>query len=136
MITTLNNHEDAAQLEQGDIIKVTLNPTVGHEQQDWRPCVVLSVQAWNAATRGLILICPLTSNTNPNPNMQALWIDATQTDCGVYGSAMLDQIRSIDVVGRQAKKVGRVIDQQAIDHLSMGLSLIVGVNKSFFGDDS
>jgi len=29
-------------VRQGDIIKVDLNPTLGHEQSGYRPCVVVS----------------------------------------------------------------------------------------------
>jgi mRNA-degrading endonuclease toxin of MazEF toxin-antitoxin module len=136
MEMTMNNQQDAAQLEPGDLIKVSLDPTVGHEQQAWRPCVVLSVREWNSVTRGLVTICPLTSNRTPNPNLESLWVDPTQTDCGVFGTVMLDHVRSIDVVARGAKKVGRIIDEQVLDDIRMGMCLILGVDKTFFGEES
>ncbi len=42
-------------VKQGDIIKVDLNPTLGHEQSGYRPCVVLSNKTFNKFTNQLLV---------------------------------------------------------------------------------
>lgn len=128
---------DVGQLKQGDIIKLDLDPTVGHEQQDFRPCVVLSVAPWNKAIRGFAFVVPLTNKAHPNPNAEYPALSPEQTDCGIQGTALLDQIRSLDAIGRNGRLVGCVTDQQFIDDLRMAICLIMGVDKSFFaGEES
>ncbi len=136
-MSKLTTAVDVGQLKQGDIIKLNLDPTVGHEQQSFRPCVVLSVAPWNAAIRGFVFIVPLTSKEHPNPQAEYPTLIAEQTDCDVSGTALLDQLRSLDAVGRGGRVVGRVTDQQFIDDLRMAICLIIGVDKTFFtGEES
>jgi mRNA interferase MazF len=47
--------------DRGDVWNVTLNPTVGHEQQGTRPCLVVSVNRFNHSRAGLVVVLPLTS---------------------------------------------------------------------------
>lgn len=126
------NKDNVGRLELGDIIKLMLDPTVGHEQQEFRPCIVLSIQPWNAAIRGFVFVAPLTSTLHPNPNAKYPRLEKEQTDCDVYGTVLLDQIRSIDALGRKAKRVGKVTDLQMIDDLRMAVCLIMGVGPDFF----
>lgn len=47
------------KFERGDIVRVSLNPTPGKEQQgDFRPALVLSPAAFNAL--GVALVAPIT----------------------------------------------------------------------------
>lgn len=124
--------ETAHQLELGDIIKLDLDPTVGHEQQSKRPCIVLSVQPWNQVIRGFVFVVPLTGTVHPNPNSLYPRLEKHQTDCGVYGTALLDQIRSIDCLGRKGTLIGKVTDPQVIDDLRMSVCQIMGVGPDFF----
>lgn len=126
------NQQNVGKLNIGDIIKVDLDPTVGHEQNAHRPCIVMSVQPWNEVIRGFVFVVPLTSTLHPNPNAAYPRVEAQQTDCGIFGTALLDQIRSIDVLGRKAKLVGKVTDPQVIDDLRMSICQIMGVGPDFF----
>lgn len=43
-----------------DIIKLDLDPRIGHEQGGWRPALVLSPKIYNAKT-GLAIVVPITN---------------------------------------------------------------------------
>lgn len=126
------NKDNVVELELGDIIKLELDPTVGHEQQEFRPCIVLSVKPWNAVIRGFVFVAPLTRTVDPNPDAEYPRLQTSQNDCGAYGTVLLDQIRSIDALGRNAKLAGKVTDQQLIDDLRMAVCQIMGVGPDFF----
>ncbi len=49
-----------AGLERGDIIKVSFDPTVGHEQAGYRPALIVSASSFHKAT-GFVLCLPITS---------------------------------------------------------------------------
>ena len=52
--------------ERGDIVWITMNPTVGHEQSGRRPALVLSPAAYNGKV-GLAILCPITSQVKGYP---------------------------------------------------------------------
>ena len=49
-----------AELHRGDVIKVSFDPTIGHEQSGYRPALVLSGNVFHKAT-GFALCLPITS---------------------------------------------------------------------------
>ena len=49
-----------AQLERGDIIKVSFDPTIGHEQAGYRPALIVSASSFHKAT-GFVHCLPITS---------------------------------------------------------------------------
>jgi mRNA interferase MazF len=51
---------------RGDVIWITLNPQVGHEQAGRRPVLVLSPLSYNAKV-GLAILCPVTSQVKGYP---------------------------------------------------------------------
>lgn len=53
-------------VNQGDIIKINLNPQKGHEQAGYRPAVVISNNIFNEKTR-LAIVCPITNTNNRFP---------------------------------------------------------------------
>jgi len=48
------------ELERGDVVKVSFDPTIGHEQAGYRPALVLSGATFHKAT-GFALCLPITS---------------------------------------------------------------------------
>jgi len=92
------------KIERFDIVLVKLNPTVGHEIQKKRPCIVISPNEMNILKT--IIIAPLTSKGfdfvfRPNIYFQEK-----------NGLVLLDQIRAIDK-SRIVKKIGKVETQKA-----------------------
>lgn len=94
---------------QGDIIRVSLDPPLGHEPKKTRPVLVVSANTFNMRS-SLTYIAPITSVNNGYP----LHVPIDQNDAGIEGFACLEQMRSIDLSARPYKKLG-VLDKPALD---------------------
>ena len=84
---------------RGDIVKMSLSPQSGHEQAGWRPALVISPKAYDAASSSA-LFCPITSTSKDYP-FEVPLADETQT----AGVVLADQIRSLDWRARRARFV-------------------------------
>ena len=83
--------------DAGDIVMMDFDPQVGREQaKRRRPALVLTDQRYNRAS-GLAVVCPLTSNRKPYPFALPIPVDK------VEGAVLVDQLKSMDWVGRKAK---------------------------------
>ena len=82
--------------EAGDIVVLDFDPQVGREQAKRRPALVLTDIRYNRAS-GLAVVCPLTSRRKPYPF--ALPVTVGQ----VEGAILVDQLKSMDWVGRHAE---------------------------------
>ncbi len=72
------------------------DPQVGREQAKRRPALVLTDQRYNRAS-GLAVVCPLTSKRKPYPFALPITVDQ------VEGAVLVDQLKSLDWVGRKVK---------------------------------
>jgi mRNA interferase MazF len=88
--------------DRGDIILLSFDPTLGHEQAGFRPAVVLSPEIYNKAS-GLCLVCPITTSIKGYP-FEVTLDDAKKTS----GVALADQVRSIDWMARKIKIVDHI----------------------------
>ena len=88
-------------VKQGDIIKINLNPTRGHEQAGYRPVIVVN-NAVHSSASNMTIVCPIT-NTNRN-NPLHVELKGLQTT----GFVMCDQIRAIDIRARNYRIVETV----------------------------
>ncbi len=93
--------------EQGDIIEVDFNPTVGHEPQKRRPALVVSVGYFNNVVSSLTVVCPITSTVNGHP----LHIEIAEGNVAA-GCVCVEQIRAIDLNDprRRVKHLGGSLD--------------------------
>src|SRR5271165_3837341 len=82
--------------EAGDIAMLDFDPQVGREQAKRRPALVLTDRSYNRAS-GLAVVCPLTSKRKPYPFALPITVDE------VEGSVLVDQLKSMDWIGRKAK---------------------------------
>jgi len=82
--------------EAGDIVMLDFDPQVGREQAKRRPALVLTDQRYNRAS-GLAVVCPLTSKRKSYPFALPITIDE------VDGAVLMDQLKSLDWSGRNAK---------------------------------
>ena len=83
-----------------EIYWVNLDPTVGHEIQKTRPCLVVSPDEMNHHIR-TVIVAPLTTQGQTYPS---------RVPCrfkGKAGLVVLDQIRTVDQA-RLMKKLGRL----------------------------
>lgn len=98
--------------ERGEIYRVNLEPVVGSEQQGMvRPCVILSVSAFNHKLRTLGVV-PLSSS----PRALAPLVVPVPSAGSEKSMALCHQLRTIDK-GRVGKKVGNLAlqDLQAVE---------------------
>jgi mRNA interferase MazF len=87
------NIKSYKDLKQGDIISINLNPTKGHEQKGYRPCIILTQT--NPYLNYMIGVAPITSNAREFP----LHVELPE-ELDTYGKVLLDQHRMIDIETR------------------------------------
>jgi mRNA interferase MazF len=87
--------------DAGDVIRIDLSPTVGHEQSRRRPALVLTSSKYNAAS-GLCVACPITSRARGYPFEVAMPNDGI-----VRGVVLADQARSLSWEKRYAQRIDR-----------------------------
>jgi mRNA interferase MazF len=88
--------------EQGQLIKLNLDPTLGHEQKGFRPALVVSATIFNRHT-GFCWIIPVTAPQKGLPNEIRL-----PDGLSIYGTLLLSQLRSIDWRARSFSVAGNV----------------------------
>ncbi|OPZ54390.1 MAG: mRNA interferase EndoA [Deltaproteobacteria bacterium ADurb.BinA014] len=92
-------------IKQYDIFLISLDPTLGHEINKTRPCIVISPDEINDNI-GTIIIAPMTTKSFIYPTRIPVNFD------GKKGLIVLDQIRTIDKK-RMVKKLG-ALDSETI----------------------
>lgn len=110
--------------EQGDVIEVDFDPTVGHEPQKMRPALVVSDGYFNNVLSSLTVVCPITSTVNGHP----LHIEIT--DCeGVHGCVCLEQIRAIDLASplRHTRKTSVSMGRETMSRVLTGIGAMFGI---------
>jgi len=90
--------------EQGDIIEVDFDPTLGHEPKKRRPALVVSSSEFNSAT-SMTIVCPITSR------MSGFFLhEPLPKGIKVQGEVVMEQARALDVHARNPRKIG-ALDQ-------------------------
>jgi mRNA interferase ChpB len=85
---------------RGEIWQANLNPTVGREQQGFRPVLVVSEEAFNRS--GLCLICPITQGGN-QARFAGFAVSLMGSGTQTQGVVMSTQARTIDINAKQGK---------------------------------
>ena len=91
--------------ERGDVVWITMQPTLGHEQTGRRPALVLSPAAYNSRV-GLAILCPVTSQLKGYPFEVPL-----PDGLPVAGVVLSDQAKSLDWRSRGAEFACAVPDE-------------------------
>ena len=92
-------------LEQGDVILVDFNPSVGHEPAKLRPAVVVSGYGF-ISRANLVAVVPTTTKDNGYP----LHVPATCSGRSI-GFACVELLRTIDVCQRGFEYLGVADDE-------------------------
>ena len=87
---------------QGDIIEVNFNPTLGHEPANKRPALVVSNYDFNISN-SMTIVCPITTRKKPF----FLHIELPNNSI-VTGSIVTEQVRAMDLGARKATKLGEL----------------------------
>lgn len=103
--------------ERGDVVWVTFDPVVGHEQKGRRPALILTPSSYNR-TVGMAIACPITSKVKGYP----FEVPVTFPEGG--GVILTDQIRAVDWKARAAEKVARVSPATLLEVTSLLSSLL------------
>jgi len=85
--------------DSGHVVKLDLDPAAGHEQDGWRPAIVLSPTAYNGKT-SLAVVVPVTNQAKGYPFEVQLPSQMKTT-----GVALADAVRNLDWHTRKAKYV-------------------------------
>lgn len=107
--------------EQGDIIEVSFDPSLGHEPAKTRPALVVSTYRFNSCN-SMTIVCPITSRMRPFFLHEPLPADADVT-----GDVVMEQLRAMDLSARKTTKIGAV-DQATLHRILVCL-------RSFFDED-
>ncbi|NJS37235.1 MAG: type II toxin-antitoxin system ChpB family toxin [Brachymonas sp.] len=87
--------------QQGDVLLISLDPTLGTEIRGTRPVIVLSNQEFNRLGRALV--APITQG---NFERVAGWaVSLMGTGMQTQGAAVISQCRVLDWQTRQAKRI-------------------------------
>ncbi|MBM3575790.1 MAG: type II toxin-antitoxin system PemK/MazF family toxin [Alphaproteobacteria bacterium] len=101
-------------MKRGDIYAVDLDPTAGREQQGRRPVLVISPDAFNAATK-LPVILPI---TNGGEFAKRIGFAVPLSGIKTTGVVRCDQPRVLDLDARNGRKVEKLPDAILYDILA------------------
>ena len=88
--------------QQGDIIKIDLDPRLGHEQQGFRPVIVLSNNIVSQYTN-VVITAPVSTTKRKLP----LYFNLPD-DLETKGTILLDQLVTLDYKARSFKYIEKV----------------------------
>ena len=112
-------------IKRGDLYYANLNPVIGSEQGEIRPCLVVQNETGNKHSPTVVVV-PLTCNTRKNPLPTHVFIP--QSSGLEYDSvALAEQVRTIDR-SRLDVYIGR-IDGKIQEEIDNALAVCVGIDK-------
>ena len=91
-------------LEQGDIIEVDFNPSMGHEPAKSCPAIVVTDYSFNSRS-SLVGVVPIQSTNNGYP------LHVPVDEMGLHGFACVEMARNIDVESRGCRHIGYADDK-------------------------
>jgi len=94
------------KIKQGDILKIDLNPTKGHEQAGYRPVLVINNTSHSRASN-MTIVCPITNTDRKTPLHVRL--EGFETT----GYVMCDQVRAIDLGARDYRLI-ETVDEETL----------------------
>jgi mRNA interferase MazF len=106
---------------RGMVFEINLDPVVGHEQGQVRPCVVIQNDIGNSNSSTTI-VAPLTDAANiKRPG--AIHVMVKKGDGGTTKDsyALCDQIRTVDM--RRLRKVFGILSNPTMDRLNAALKI-------------
>lgn len=112
-----------AIFDRGDIVMVSLDPTVGNEQHGYRPALVLSSKAFNKL--GDVLVAPITQGGD-FARFAGFAVTLSGTGCQTQGVVLVNKVRMLDLNARQAKRIETVPEVVLNDVMGRLLAIVEG----------
>lgn len=106
---------------RGDVVWVSFNPQLGHEQAGRRPALVLSPRAYNEKV-GLAIVCPITSHEKGYPFEVRIPVGTA-----VSGTILADQLKNLDWKARQADFICE-LPRATVDEVLRKLGALIQVS--------
>jgi mRNA interferase MazF len=104
--------------DRGDVLWLSLSPTLGHEQGGRRPVIVLSPVLYNRRA-GLLLACPITSRAKGYPFEVPI-----PAGLAVSGVILADHLRSLDWNARTIAPIGTLPEELVQETLARARTLL------------
>lgn len=102
-----------SSFSRGDIVRVSLNPTLGRELQgDMRPALVLSTREFNQ-TVGTVLVAPITQGGNL-ARIAGFAVPLMGSGTETQGVVIVSAVRMLDLEARGVKKIELAPDSDSI----------------------
>jgi len=109
-------------MDRGDIYRVALDPTSGHEQQGTRPVLIVSPLAFNRLTR-MPIVLPITSGGN-FARTAGFAVSLMEAGTRTTGVIRCDQPRTLDIASRNGRKIESV-PEAIVDEVLARLAAIL-----------
>jgi mRNA interferase ChpB len=93
-------------MDRGDIYLVSLDPTLGHEQQGTRPVLIVSPSAFNRMTKTPVVL-PITSGGS-FARTAGFAVSLIGAGTATTGVVRCDQPRALDLASRNGRKLESV----------------------------
>ena len=106
--------------ERGDLIWIEFMPQAGHEQSGRRPALILSPSDYNLR-RGLALVCPISTRVGG-----FRFEVPVQSDAGITGVVLSDQVKSTDWRARYARYAGKA-SPSVVDEVIAKIAALLGI---------
>jgi mRNA interferase ChpB len=110
-------------MERGDIYLVSLDPTSGHEQQGFRPVLVISPGSFNRLTK-VPIVLPVTSGGN-FARVAGFTVSLSGAGTQTTGVVRCDQPRALDLAARKGRKL-EAVPSFIMDEVLARLAPLVG----------
>jgi len=112
------------EFRRGDIWFFNPDPTLGREQKKVRPCLILSVDAYNNGPADLLIILPLTSQKKSIP----IHIEVKAAGLAQVSYVMCDQIRCISKERLAHVKKGKIgsVNKKCLDEVERCIKVLLG----------
>jgi mRNA-degrading endonuclease toxin of MazEF toxin-antitoxin module len=109
-------------IERGEILRISLNPTKNREQQgNARPCLVLSNTRFNQRRQGIIIVSPITNTIKPRIKT----LIQLPSGFKITGSVVAEQVRTLDLSQRWWETTSVVIEKDFVDSVVHIINQIV-----------
>jgi mRNA interferase ChpB len=99
---------------RGDVWLVSLDPTLGKEQQGFRPVLVVSDKSFN--NLGLCVVCPITQGGQQS-RFAGFAVTLMGSGSETQGVVMCNQPRTIDMAARSGRFVESVASGDILDEV-------------------
>lgn len=106
--------------QRGDLVWLSLDPTLGNEQAKRRPVLVISPGDYNSRGLKLAIVCPITNRAKHHMFDVSLPPNLPE----VSGVIQADQIRSVDWQIRMANKITSVSEEVVLQVVGLQLALL------------